>query len=164
MFSEYLPVLVSVISLLINASVQVVVFRYFPKSGLLKSEYLGFGAGLGSLFIISFKEFTAISTVNLIMYFSFSYCYFNFVNLGETARRVRILRELYDSAQGLSLQELLLRYNGKEIIERRIDRLLHTGQIVFRNGRYYIGIPLMLLISRMIMAMKLVILGKRNKS
>lgn len=174
MLSGYSRVLISVLSLLINASVHVLIFRCFPGWGLLKSEYWGFAAGLLSLFIHGFcnfcnlaippNEFVAILAVNLIAYFSLCYCYFNFVNLSETARRVRILRELYDFPEGLSLQQLLLRYNAKEIIERRIDRLLHSGQIVFINGRYYIGIPLMLFIARMIMAMKLVILGERRES
>jgi len=161
MISEYLLVLISIVSLLTNVSVQVVVFRCFPRLGLLKSEYFGFCAGLSSLFTISLKEFTAISLLNLIMYFSLSYCYFNFVNLGETARRVRILRELCDSVQGLSLQELLSRYNAKEIVERRIERLLNNGQIIFSNDRFYIGAPLMLWIAKIIMVMKLVILGRR---
>lgn len=172
MVSGYLRVLISVLSLLINTSVQVVIFRCFPGWGLLKSEYWGFGAGFLSLstyefcnffnFTIPLKEFVAILVVNLITYFSLCYCYFNFVNLSETARRARILRELYDFPEGLSLQELLLRYNAKEIIERRIARLLNNGQIIFSNDRYYIGIPLMLWIAKIIMVMKLMILGRKD--
>ena len=94
---------------------------------------------------------------------SLEYCYFNFINLGETARRIRILRELYDSKKGLSMAEILERYNAKNIVEKRLSRLINHGQIIDKNDKYYIGNPIMLLIARIIVTMKLILLGKKSE-
>lgn len=162
-----------VIGLVINASVQMLSFRFVAKLGLLKSEYIGFVAGLFSIFLIEFYilstvlipviEITALLITNLITYTALGFCYFSFVNLGETARRIRILRELYDSKAGLSMEELLQRYNAKEIIERRINRLVNNGQIIYKDGRYYIGSPVMLSMAKIIVMMKMLLLNKRSE-
>ncbi|MEK6683024.1 MAG: hypothetical protein AABY79_13800, partial [Nitrospirota bacterium] len=76
---------------------------------------------------------------------------------------IRILRELYDSKEGLSLEEILQRYNAKEIVEKRISRLINNGQVLYKDGRYFIGSPVMLMISRIIVTMKLLLLGKASE-
>jgi hypothetical protein len=96
-------------------------------------------------------------------YSALGYCYFHFVNLGETARRIRLLRELSESKNGLSVNEILERYNAKEIIENRLNRLLKSGQVVYKNNRYYIGKPVMLFMSKMILFAKRFILGKSSE-
>ncbi len=166
-------VLNPVLGLISNVFVQVVSFRYVVRLGLLKSEVLGFLAGLLTVLTLelyflpaqstSGEDFVPILIVNFITYSSLGYCYFHFINLGETARRIRILRELYDSKEGLSMWEILQRYNAKDIAEVRINRLICNGQIIHRNGRYYIGNPIMLLIAKVIIMMKLIILGKRSE-
>lgn len=173
MFYSYLQVFNSVFGLMINVLAQVFCFRFIRGIGLLKSVFLGFFAGFLSVLIIELYLFFAISTsfmdffmfliVNSIFYASLGYCYFHFINLGETARRIRILGEIYDSKDGLSLKEILQRYNAKEIVEKRISRLLNNGQVILKNGRYYIGNPIMLMINRVIVAMKLMLLGKRSE-
>ena len=83
--------------------------------------------------------------------------------MGETARRIRLLRELCDSSDGLSKEGILDRYNAKEIIDIRMKRLLGNGQVVLRNGSYFIGNPTMLFFSGIIVFMKLLILGKKSE-
>lgn len=173
MFNNYLNVFIPIIGLAINVLSQVISFRCFPKIGLLNSVFLGFLIGFFSLFLLEFriflieliliKEFIAIFIVHLMTYVSLGYCYFHFVNLGETARRIRILRELKDSPDGLSLDEILERYNAREIVERRISRLIKNDQIIFKNNRYYISKTIMLLIARFLIALKLILLGKRSE-
>ncbi|MDD5505564.1 MAG: hypothetical protein PHR73_02265, partial [Candidatus Omnitrophica bacterium] len=92
-----------------------------------------------------------------------SYCYFNFINLGETGRRIRLLRELYDSGSGLNKEEILSRYNAEEVVVLRMKRLVNNHQIILRAGRYYVGSPVMLLIAKAIVLMKLVVLGKKSE-
>ena len=120
---NYLQIFIPVIGLVINLFIQIVSFKYILKSRLLKSEYLGCFIGLLSIIIIELyvffresppvSEFLAILIVNLIIYSSLAYGYFIFINLGETARRIRILRELYDAEEGLSLEEIMVRYNAR---------------------------------------------------
>ena len=89
--------------------------------------------------------------------------YFHFINLGETARRIRILRELHEPPDGLTLDGLLARYNAQEIIERRISRLIETHQIVLRDGRYFIGKPFVLWMARSLVVLKFILLGKHSE-
>ena len=173
MFLSYLRVIVPIIGLMINVLVQIVSFRYISSLSLLKSEFLGFAIGLSSVFMLEFYAFFTLSTsakdfifiliTNLLTYSLLGYCYFHFINLGETARRIRILRELVDSEKGLSMNEILSRYNAKEIVERRINRLIRNGQIIYKDNRYYIAKPLVLWIARIITTLKLVILGRRSE-
>lgn len=173
MFYSYLQVLNPVLGLVINVLVQVFCFRFISKSGLLKTIFLGFFIGFSSVLIIefyifllmpvSFKDFLLILLANSITYASLGYCYFHFINLGETARRIRILREIYDSKDGLTMEEILQRYNSKEIVDKRLSRLINNGQVIYKNGRYYIGSPIMLMITKIIVAMKLLLLGRRSE-
>jgi len=171
MFLIYLQLFIPLISLFINAIVQLLTFRLIPKSGLLSSIYLGFIVGFINLLIfefyvfsVSFNDHICITIANLFIYFVLGYCYFNFICLGETARRIRILRELYDSKDGLSLEDLLKRYNAREIIEKRIERLKNNGQVISGNEKYYIGNnQAMLLIAKIIVLLKVVISGKRSE-
>lgn len=173
MFQNSLQVLSPIIGLFINVSFQVVSFRYISNLALLKSVFLGFTVGLLCIFMLEFyalftlsissKDFLYILIVNFITYSSLGYCYFHFINLGETARRIRILRELYDSKDGLSTKEILERYNAKDIVEIRIKRLVNNGQIIYKKDRYYVGMPIMLLMAKIIVTMKQIVLGKRSE-
>ena len=143
-------------ALAVNISFQILVFRLFPKIGLLRSLFLGFICGFLAICVIGFD---AKSIINIVIYILLGYCYFHFVNMGQTARRIRILTELKDIPEGLSLRQILERYNSEDIIERRLNRLIDHGQVTQRNGRYYIGNPLMLIIARFFVAIKRIIFG-----
>lgn len=173
MFYSYLQVLNPVLGLMINVIIQVICSRFIQRLGLLKTVFLGFFVGMISVLMIEFciffatsahfTDFIIIFAANFITYASLGYCYFHFINLGETARRIRILREIYDSKDGLSMEEILQRYNSKEIIDKRISRLVNNRQVIYKNGRYYIGSPIMLMITKIIVAMKLLLLGRRSE-
>jgi len=173
MFYSYLQVLIPVLGLMINVIVQVICSRFIQRLGLLKTVFLGFFVGMLSVLIIEFCIFFATSAhftdffmmfaANFITYASLGYCYFHFINLGETARRIRILREIYDSKDGLTMDEILQRYNSKEIVDKRLSRLINNGQVLYKNERYYIGSPIMLMITTVIVAMKLLLLGRRSE-
>ena len=166
-----LYVISPVIGLLANAIIQVLSFRYIYKVGLLRSIYVGFFAGFCSLIIINifysiffsflFQNRVFPNITNFIIYAALGYCYFHFVGLGETARRIRMLIEIYSSKEGLSLEEILTRYNAREIVEKRMDRLLSNGQLKCRDGKYFIGKPIVLLIANSVMLLKLLLLGRR---
>ncbi len=174
MFLFFLHILSPILGLLSNSISQLFVCRYVAKCGLFKSVVVGFLCGISGLFFIEAAYFinASVSTlemlcqivVNLIAYTGLAYCYFNFINLGETARRIRIVRELFESQNGFSLEELLERYNASTIIDLRLQRMISKGQIVCRGGRYYIGKPLMLIIAKTIIVMKLILLKNRSNS
>jgi hypothetical protein len=165
--------LIPLAGLAVNVLVQLLSVRLVPGLGILKSVFTGFAvggigvlAGESYLFIYHqtpINEAFPMIIANLIIYGALGYCYFHFINLCITARRIRIIRELYTSSKGLTLNELLQRYNARDMIDKRLERLLSSGQIVYKDGKYHIGRPVMLLMSRTIVAMKLFILGKKSE-
>lgn len=173
--APYLHIFSPIMAVISNVVFQLLYCRHTKGLKLLKSVFLGFGFGV---FILLFIEcyyylgdahyrglldsiFSGI--VNFVAYSALGYAYFHFVNLGETGRRVRLVRELYESQKGLSAAEIIARYNAKEIIQRRINRLINNGQISARNNRFYIGNPQMLLTTKIIEALKLVLIGKKSE-
>lgn len=162
-----------IFSFIVNVVFQIFSIRYTKGRTLLKSIFIGFIFGslsllLGEFYYLSQQSVKLIDTIcygisNFIIYFILWNVYFHFVNLGETGRRIRILRELMASKDGLSLDDILSRYNAKEIIARRLIRLTKNGQIILKDNKYYIGKPIMLLITKVIVTMKLLILRKRSE-
>ena len=144
------------IGLAADIFLQVLIFRLFPKVGLLRSLFLGFICGF---LVISVIGFGSKLIINIAIYVLLGYCYFHFVNMILSARRIRILTELKDVPGGLSLQQILERYNSKDVIEGRLNRLTDHGQIIYKNGRYYIGNPSLLIIARFLITVKHVVFG-----
>lgn len=169
----YLHVLLPIAALAINVLAQICYCRFVSNKQLLKSLFFGFFCG--GFFLLAIEVCYIIQSslpvlknipsvvINIASYSALSYCYFHFVNLGETARRIRMLRELSESKDGLSVNEILERYNAKEIIENRLNRLLKSGQVIYKDNKYYIGKPVMLFMSKMVVFAKRFILGKSSE-
>lgn len=122
-------------------------------AGLAAARALGRGA-------VSL-DLAALALNWLLAYVCLAYCYFGgFYNCGESARRIRLLRELLDAGQdGLSRAEVLERYNAEMIVRARLERLLAGGQLVLREGRYFIGRKDTLWASWMLTRLKVLFLG-----
>ena len=71
-----------------------------------------------------------------IVYTALGYTYFHFYNTSETARRVRLLYEIY-KAGSLSSVEIAKLYKTADIINLRLQRLVDMGQLTYRDGRYF---------------------------
>ena len=143
-----MPLVVPFLGLAINAAVQTAGVRIVPDLALLKWMQVGFLAGLAAVgtweaMLLSWTvpetggTSIAIAVSDAVLYAVLSYCYFHFVNLGGTARRVRIMREIHLSDGGLTLTQTLARYNAQEIVEKRLDRLLNNGQVDEIDGRIH---------------------------
>ncbi|MBW1742169.1 MAG: hypothetical protein JRJ47_01905 [Deltaproteobacteria bacterium] len=140
---------------------------------MLRSVFEGFVSGYVAVLAIEgaycfsarldLVECAGQVTLSTITYVVLGYGYFHFINLGETARRVRILRELWESQDGLSVDELLMRYNASKIFGIRLQRMINNEQIQLRNGRYYIKKPVMLCMAKAVVMMKLILLKKRGE-
>lgn len=170
MLMAYFDILIPILSTCFNIFAQIFCCKYMMKGKLLKSVYVGFACGFTVLVICEYfaykgplAEWLSLFCANLVIYSCFSYCYFGFVNMGETARRIRLLRELGDAPEGLTEEQVLSRYNAGEIVDLRLARLLSNNQVILRDARYYVGSPAMLFISKILVLMKLVVLGKRSE-
>jgi hypothetical protein len=168
-----LHILSPVFGLLTNVTIQLAGCRYAKQRGLLRSIFMGFLSGYVTVLTIEVAyclaaklpllEFIGQIALSTISYVALGYGYFHFINLGETARRVRILTELWESEGGLSMNELLERYNASDIINMRLQRMINNKQIVLRHGRYYIGRPVMLYMAKAMVMMKLILLKRRGE-
>lgn len=166
MIDNLVKIFMPIVFFVINVLIQVIIYRYQSvfglQKGLLKTELMGYLSGLLFLFLILIFHSNinvSISIVNLIIYTALSYCYFHFINLSITARRIRIVRELYKYENGLTKKEILKRYNAKDMVDARINRMINSGQVLNNNGRLYIGKPILLLIAKTIVLMRVLIIG-----
>jgi hypothetical protein len=75
------------------------------------------------------------ATYVAVVYTCVAYAYFHLFNMSETARRIRILRELH-AAGSLTAAEISRLYSGAAVLEARFDRLFATGQLEARAGRF----------------------------
>lgn len=169
---DYVIAVAPLLALAANVVAQVALYRLRPRAGLLRSELAGFavgGAALGLAHALAGAppqppgEAAALFAANALCYGALGYCYFHFGNLGETARRVRIVRELAAAPGGLTLEQILRRYDAREIFDRRLARLTGTGQIVLRDGRYFIASPVLAAMARGVLLLKLVFLGSGSE-
>lgn len=168
---QCVKVLVPMAALMLNIAIQVAGVRYIMTLGILKSVLLGFAAGFAGLVALEFVLSDGLGWVlvvdtatGAVTYGALGYCYFHFINLGETARRIRILREIYEAGGSLTIEGILKRYNAKEIVHHRLNRLLANGQIRYENNRYFIANQTVLNIAKIIGLMKLLMLGRRSET
>jgi hypothetical protein len=119
-------------------------FNYLPPNGLIFSEFI----------------YTLLT--NFIIYGLLGYCYFHFINLGETGRRIRIMLELHQAGNGLTLEEILQRYSAQDVIDNRLKRLLNNKQILQKDNRYFVNRSLILYITKLMVMAKLFIIGKKS--
>ncbi len=162
-----------ILGLFVNTLVQILAYRLIESVGLLKSVVLGFVIGFATVMACGLAWYQAAapdimtlmgqSTLNLLTYVALGYGYFHFINLGETARRIRILRELQESKNGLTLEGILERYNAFSIINVRLQRMISKKQIVLQEGRYYIGKPVMLYMAKTLIFLKWILLRRRSE-
>lgn len=139
----------AVVSFAVFFFLQVVVFRIVHPDAVLKwimnlfaaatvihcLSLIGWSHWLvqpfhGSLLLLAAASYTLFG----LMAFVYILCVFG---PSETSIRIRLLRELSENeSRRLSHEALLTRYNGRMILERRIQRLILAGEIREENGRF----------------------------
>src|SRR5215472_13565550 len=127
----WLPVVV--VACVGDVIAQITWLRCFPAGGIYRSMVCGFIVGAAVLIALSLvwrDRPIGAHLADLGMYVCFAYVYFHWNNMGETGRRVRLLIELANAPAGLTRRQLLARYSAKEIVDRRISRLLESSQVV----------------------------------
>jgi hypothetical protein len=119
--------------------------RAWPMLGIYRAQLLGIATGAVLLALITVPSLdyapdsAGRAAANVLIYLCFCYVYFHFNNMGETARRIRLLRELVSAGRPLALAEITERYGANEIVERRLGRLLAAGQVREVAGRYIVA-------------------------
>ncbi len=172
MDTSHLPHLFSPIAgLLLNSATQILRGRR-PGASLLRSIFLGFAVGGGATLALDAALFNAqanqgtslpeIVAFNLFLYGMLGYCYFHTINLAITARRIRILRSIARSATPPTEADIVRSYNSQEMVHKRIDRLLKSGQIHERNGRYHIRKGAIWTMTMLLYALRVCVYGAKG--
>jgi len=171
---QWMSVLNPLTSFAVSVSVQIMALRFLSRLSLLRSVFLGFFMGQVFVFAIELfahsnyfepvlMEFLGYYLANVIIYSFLWHGYFAFIGLGGSARRSRILRELSEVPEGLSMKEILEKYNARDMVNFRVSRLLNSGQVVLKDERYFTGKPTILHIARLVLFMKQMILRKKSE-
>ena len=155
------------------SSIQLLTIRYINGLTYIKSLISGFLCGfffvlLFELYILILKYYslsdsTALSLVNILSYLLLSFGYLCFIQLGVSALRIRLLQELYNSPDGLTMDEVLDRYSSKQIIDYRVKRLINNGQIIIKRDRYYAKMSITLIIAMILEVFRFIILGEKSR-
>lgn len=173
--AELLPIIAvffPLVALAINVVVQVLVFRSSRGAKLLQSAVIAFLAGLGALVTMELlgvgrdlhrEGLLASLAVHLVTYTALCYCYFHFVNLGQCSIRIRIYAEIAAAPGGLSRTELERDYSDTTLRESRLQRLQDAGNIVLRDGRFFIGHRRLVPAARIIFAAKKILLSRTSE-
>jgi hypothetical protein len=170
---DYCLVAIPLVGLLVNAAAGLLAARCRPGWGLVRWVAAGFATGLVAVAVLGavthsrrgdpWQEAVTILFVNLATYAALSYCFFAFINLGKTSLRIRIFDEILRSRSGLSRQELFSLYDYRRMVELRLGRLLSKGQVVNRDGRYFLRGSFLWFVAVVVRAAKWVVMGKTSQ-
>lgn len=170
---QYYSLLSPLAAVGVNVVMQVILVRARRGGHFLRSIIEGFFIGafaFGAIeaFLVAWRGASGDSLITSLLvnaptYAALSYCYFAVVNLGQTSIRIRIYSELATAPDGISIQEIEGIYDEGALMEMRLQRLLESGDIIEREGRYFIGRKKLLLVANIIFAAKHILLGKKSE-
>jgi hypothetical protein len=160
-------------AILINLATQVILYRVRRGREYFRSIIEGFLAGAivltasEAFFILSANRVTdrliLALLVNGPIYICLSYCYYNFVQLGQTSIRIRMYTEIALRPSGVAISEIEREYDERGLTEVRLQRLLESGDIIERDRSYFIGRTRLLHIANLIFAAKQFLLRKKSE-
>ena len=84
---------------------------------------------------MTFAELFVTGLYAFIIYYALAYAYFHLFNMGETARRIKILYEI-DRAGSLSKEAIPLNYGISEMLSVRLKRLIAMKQVGCKGNCY----------------------------
>jgi len=79
----------------------------------------------------------ALALSVLVIYGAAGMAYFGLINLGETSLRIRMLQLLMDSPDGLTLPEILMTYDDKDLTATRLRRMAENRRAVLIDDVVY---------------------------
>lgn len=158
--SDFYHILLVLGCILIDFLNFIIIANIFPSVGLYILQFFSFA--IASIFLLCssfffYEGFQDLFT-DYLNILCFAYIFFHFNNMGETARRIRILRELHNVKQ-MSIQALLKNYDSTEQVKLRLQRLLKSNQLKENNGKLFIGSNTLVYISLMIELLKKITIG-----
>lgn len=169
----YLSLAAPVAALAVNVIAQVLLVRLRKGAHFLRSVVESCFCGMCALvlleaLLLASRDFTGetLATallVNFPAYMALSYCYFNFVNLGQSSIRIRIYSEIAETPGGVPIEQIGREYNEAALMQMRLHRLIESGDLREKDGRYFIGRKRLAVAANVIFALKKFILSKESE-
>ncbi len=169
---SYCSLAVPLVALAINVIAQVLLLRA-RRSDFLRSIVEGCLIGGVALLVLNVsliawlarcrEGFVRFLLVNVPTYVALSYCYFGVVSLGETGIRIRIFAEIAKTPAGMSTEDIERLYSEGAFAAMRLRRLLEGGDIIERDGRYFVGKNMLVHAANFMFAAKRFLLGKKSE-
>lgn len=162
-----------IVATLINVAAQILLFRFRRGTQYFRSIIEAFL--LGALALLAAEAFCVADSnagidrlvlalaVNFPIYICLSFCYYSFVQLGQTSIRIRMYTEIALRSSGVMIAEIEEEYNEVALTEVRLQRLKESGDMLERDGRYFIGRRRLLFVENIIFASKRLLLGKKSE-
>ncbi|OGG99666.1 MAG: hypothetical protein A2600_12455 [Candidatus Lambdaproteobacteria bacterium RIFOXYD1_FULL_56_27] len=98
---------------------------------ILSGNFPSLGLGIFLLWPLRLEGWLPVLAYLVVVYNGLGYGYFHFFNLSETARRIRLLIEVYQGV-GAGTEK----YQPESMVKNRIDRLVAMGQLEEGQGKY----------------------------
>lgn len=166
------PILAPIGAVATNVLAQILAVRIGKGRHFLRAVVLGFFIGAVSLIVAQAifppasdprEAWSIAMLVNLPLYAALSYCFFNFVNLGQSSIRIRLYDEIGQHPGGIAIADIVREYDEPALMRMRLQRLTESGDIVEKNGRYFVGRKRFVGIAKVIFALKTFILGRGSE-
>jgi hypothetical protein len=159
------------LAMTVNVGLHLAVHRI--TSGYMRAVFAGFAGGL-LLFAIGqivrfalcpepWLEIAVLVAGDLAIFGCLSFLFFNFVNAGESAIRVRILRELREMPGPVREADLLAVYNDQIILEARLGRMMRNGQLGCEDERYRLLSPMLAWMAEFFRVLKRLLLRRSSE-
>lgn len=151
---------------------QAVLSRFASSEAYLRVQFFSFGAGLLVTAMLLFAlhsgsrfapmDNTGYALLHMLAYAAFGFIFFNTINANISSLRVRMLKEyLARGPAPLADAELYAKYPAADMVSARLARLEAGGQILARDGRYYLKGRGVAMIGAIFAALRSLLLGNR---
>lgn len=127
------------------------------------SRIAAYGASLALGLLVTLALAPAQPLTALAVYAPWWFVFFNFTQGLETSLRIRLLREVLAAGGRIERDALLARYNDASLMRLRLQRLLHSGAVVRRDGRLLMASHGLRLISWFFGMLKRLLLGRPSE-
>lgn len=129
----------TLISLIVYFILHIVILRKINKNTIFKWLIYVYLFASFTPFLIGWRGGFIFGSIVAWMFYTFLVLAYVLAILGvmESSVRIRLLKEIYDAKEkGITLKQILIKYNKDVILQKRLERFLAVGQIKRINGKY----------------------------
>lgn len=166
----YCALLAPIAAVGVNVTTQVLAVRLRGGTQFFRSIIEGFVAGGIALIALEIlipqirqQGLVTCLFVNGPIYVALAYCYFGLANLGHTSIRLRMYSEIAAAPEGKTTREIEGIYDEGALMQMRLQRLVESGDIVHKDGYYFVGRKKLVYMAKILLACKHILLGKKSE-